>query len=61
MFPGQGGSSPVRTLNLGEKAEREDIPWDEQELEIDAGTIQGDIERDLERQRRQEEESTEGE
>ncbi len=56
----QALDNPARFMNLNEKAEREKLDTDKQELEIDAYIIQGIIERELERQRRKEEESREG-
>ena len=53
----QALDNPARYKNLEEKAEREKLGTDEQVLEIEAYTIQGIIERELERQRRKEEES----
>ena len=56
----QALDNPARYKNLKEKAERENLDTDQQDLEIEAYIIQGDIERELERQRRKERGSTEG-
>ncbi len=56
----QALDNPARFMNLNEKAEREKLDTDQQELEIDAYIIQSDIDRELERQRRKEAESSQG-
>ena len=56
----QAIDDPARYKNLKEKAKRENLDLDQQELEIDAYIIQGIIESELERQQRKEEESREG-
>ena len=56
----QAIDDPARYKNLKEKAKRENLDLDQQELEIDAYIIQGIIESELERQQWKEEESREG-
>ncbi len=56
----QALDNPARYKNLKEKAAREKLDTDQQDLEIEAYIIQGHIERELERHRRKEKETREG-